>query len=81
MGAIYNLCIKSRHAGFGLADLPAGVSIQSATLGLTVFNTSTSSYGLTIALYWWVPALAFTTGYFVFLFRRFKGKIEVVEAD
>ena len=52
-----------------------------AQMGLTVFNTSTSAYGLTIALYWWVPALAFTTGYFVFLFRRFKEKIEVVEAD
>jgi cytochrome d ubiquinol oxidase subunit II len=52
-----------------------------AQLGLTVFNSSTSAYGLSIALYWWVPALAFTTGYFVFLFRRFKGKVEVVEGD
>ncbi|MEP7363546.1 MAG: cytochrome d ubiquinol oxidase subunit II [Acidobacteriota bacterium] len=49
--------------------------------GLTIFNSSTSDYGLSVALYWWVPALVLTTAYFVFLFRRFKEKVEVVEAD
>jgi cytochrome bd ubiquinol oxidase subunit II len=43
---------------------------------LTIFNTQTSSYGLEIALYWWLPALALTTGYFVFLYRRFAGKVD-----
>jgi cytochrome d ubiquinol oxidase subunit II len=49
--------------------------------GLTIFNTSTSQYGLSIALYWWIPALALTTAYFVFLFRRFREKVKVAEAD
>jgi len=53
----------------------------NAQWGLTISNSSTSAYGLSIALYWWAPALALTAAYFVFLFSRFRGKIEVVEAD
>jgi len=36
--------------------------------------------GLALVLYWWLPALALTTGYFVFLDRRFAGKLPP-EAD
>ena len=36
--------------------------------------------GLALVLYWWLPALALTTGYFVFLDRRFAGKVSP-EAD
>lgn len=43
--------------------------------GLTVANTQSGSYALEVALYWWLPAAALTTGYFVFLYRRFAGKI------
>ena len=58
--------------------LPARPDVH---LGLTVFNTSTSDYGMATALYWWIPALMLTAGYFLFLFLRFKDKVEVVEAD
>jgi hypothetical protein len=34
-----------------------------------------------VALYWWIPALALTTAYFVFLFRRFRDKIDTAAAD
>ncbi len=43
---------------------------------LTIFNAQSSAYGLEVALYWWLPALALTTGYFVFLYRRFAGKVD-----
>jgi cytochrome d ubiquinol oxidase subunit II len=42
---------------------------------LTISNAQSSAYGLEVALYWWLPALALTTGYFVFLYRRFAGKV------
>ena len=50
-----------------------------AALSLTISNASTSHYGQAVALWWWVPALTLTTGYFVFLFRRFSGKVTVTE--
>jgi len=45
-----------------------------AALSLTISNASTSHYGQAVALWWWLPALALTTAYFVFLFRRFGGR-------
>jgi cytochrome d ubiquinol oxidase subunit II len=42
---------------------------------LTIENARSSDYGLQVAVYWWVPALLLTTGYFVFLYRRFAGKV------
>ena len=57
--------------------LPARPASQ---FSLTIYNAGSSDYALTVALYWWLPALALTTGYFVFLYRRFAGKVdELVE--
>lgn len=42
---------------------------------LTIFNTSTSAYGYSVALTWWVFGLVLTLSYFVFLFRTMKGKV------
>ena len=45
-------------------------------LSLTIHNAGAPAYALEVALYWWLPAFALTTGYFVFLYRRFAGKVE-----
>ena len=42
---------------------------------LTIFNARSSTHALEVAIYWWLPAMALTIGYFVFLFRRFAGKV------
>ncbi len=42
---------------------------------LTLLNSRASAYSLEVAIYWWLPALALATGYFVFLYRRFTGKV------
>jgi cytochrome bd ubiquinol oxidase subunit II len=44
-------------------------------LGLTVYNAAAGSYGLRIGLGWWIPGIALATGYFVFTYRRFAGKV------
>jgi cytochrome bd ubiquinol oxidase subunit II len=46
------------------------------SLSFTITNVQSSDYGLGVAVIWWLPALALTTGYFVFLYRRFAGKVE-----
>ncbi len=44
--------------------------------GLTVTNSAAPTYGLKVALAWWVPGMVLVTGYFVFVYRHFKGKVE-----
>jgi len=44
---------------------------------LTIHNTAAGSYGLKVGLTWWVLGIALATGYFVYLFRSFRGKVRV----
>lgn len=63
-------------AAFGLYPyvLPARADPQ---FGLTVANAAASAYGLRIGLAWWIPGTALATGYFVFVYRRFAGKVRL----
>lgn len=42
---------------------------------LTVDNASASQYGLTVGLIWWSVGIILAVIYFVFTYRRFRGKI------
>ncbi len=42
---------------------------------LTIYNTMTGSYAMHVALVWWIFGIVIAIGYFVFLFRMFKGKV------
>lgn len=44
---------------------------------LTIYNSAAGSYGLGVGLIWWSIGIAIAIGYFVFLFRTFKGKVKV----
>lgn len=46
---------------------------------LTIYNTATTEYGMSVALGWWVPAFILVVGYFYNLHRTFKGKLDDVE--
>ncbi len=48
-------------------------------LGLTVYNTTTSEYGLRVGLFWWIPGMLLVASYFVYLYRRFPGKVDLDE--
>ena len=43
---------------------------------LTVFAAASADYGLRVALWWWIPGMLLVTGYFVFLYRNFAGRVE-----
>ncbi|KAA0252980.1 MAG: cytochrome d ubiquinol oxidase subunit II [Acidobacteria bacterium] len=43
---------------------------------LTVFDAASAAPGLRTALAWWVPGMLLVTGYFVFLYRSFAGRLE-----
>ncbi len=44
---------------------------------LTIYNSAAGAYGLQVGLVWWTIGITIAIGYFVFLFRIFKGKLKV----
>jgi cytochrome d ubiquinol oxidase subunit II len=44
---------------------------------LTAENSAANSYGLQVALVWWTLGIALAAGYFVYLFRSTRGKVDV----
>lgn len=46
-------------------------------LNITVYNAHSGQHGLATGLIWWSFGMAIATGYFVFLYRMFRGKISI----
>ena len=44
-------------------------------LSLTVHNASAAPYGLSVGLVWFIPGILLATGYFVYTYRSFAGKV------
>jgi cytochrome bd ubiquinol oxidase subunit II len=44
-------------------------------LGLTIYNASAPEYGLRVGLAWFLPGMLITAAYFIFVYRRFAGKV------
>jgi cytochrome d ubiquinol oxidase subunit II len=42
---------------------------------LTVYNAKAADYGLWIGIFWWVIGIALATAYFIYVYRRFSGKV------
>jgi len=61
-------------AAFGLYPyvLPSNTDPQ---LGLTVYNAAAAPYGLKVGLAWFIPGMLLVTGYFVYTYRSFAGKV------
>lgn len=61
---------------FGLFPnvLPSTISPQ---YNLTVYNTITGSYGLSVGVVWWTIGMVIAIGYFTYLFYQFRGKVKV----
>jgi len=57
--------------------LPA---VTDPAYALTVANAAASPYGLRVGLAWWVPGMLLVTGYFVYTYRHFTGKV-TLEGD
>jgi len=47
---------------------------------LTVHNAATGVVGLRVGLIWWLLAILLAIGYFTYLFRSFRGKVQI-DAD
>ena len=56
--------------------LPASTN---ASYSLTIYNSATGHHGLTVGLAWWCIGIVLALGYFVFIFRMFRGKVRLDE--
>jgi len=47
---------------------------------LTIYNTAAGRHGLTVGLIWWCIGIVLALGYFIFIFRMFRGKVRLEDA-
>lgn len=47
---------------------------------LTIQNTAAGAHGLTVGLVWWTIGMVLSFGYFVFIYRMFRGKVRLEDA-
>jgi cytochrome d ubiquinol oxidase subunit II len=66
-------------AAFALYPVVLPASTDPAHRSLTIYNTAAGRHGLIVGLTWWIPAVILTLGYFVLLFRMFRGKVRLEE--
>ena len=59
---------------FGLYPLVLPASTNPA-YSLTVTNAKAGDYGLRVGLVWWIVGMILATGYFMYLYRHFAGKV------
>lgn len=48
---------------------------------LTIFNSKTGDYSMRVGLVWWLVGIILAIGYFVFLYRFFRGKVTLEDTE
>lgn len=77
VGSSVYLAMMLGGAVFGL--YPNVLPALDPANSLTIHNAKAGAYGLSVGVVWWVIGIAIAIGYFVFLFRTFRGKVAVSE--
>jgi cytochrome d ubiquinol oxidase subunit II len=63
-------------AAFALYPVVLPASTDSAR-SLTIYNTAAGRHGLSVGFAWWILGTILALGYFIFLFRMFRGKVRL----
>jgi cytochrome d ubiquinol oxidase subunit II len=64
-------------AAFALYPVVLPASTDPAHRSLTIYNTAAGHHGLTVGITWWLIGMVLALGYFTFLFRMFRGKVQL----
>jgi cytochrome d ubiquinol oxidase subunit II len=67
-------------AAFGLYPNVMPATTDPA-YSLTIHNTAPGRHGLLVGLAWWIVAMVLALAYFVFIYRKFRGKVRLEAAD
>lgn len=72
------LYIASMLVGAAFALYPVLLPASTnASYSLTIYNSAAGRHGLTVGLVWWCIGIVLALGYFVFVFRMFRGKVRL----
>jgi cytochrome bd ubiquinol oxidase subunit II len=51
------------------------ISSIDASASLTIHNAAAQPYGLSVGLTWWIVGMVLVLGYFLYVYRSFRGKV------
>ncbi|MBZ5655686.1 MAG: cytochrome d ubiquinol oxidase subunit II [Acidobacteriia bacterium] len=74
-----SLYIAGMLVGAAFALYPVVLPARDPQYSLTVSNTAAGSHGLNVGIIWWTLGAALAAAYFVFVYRKFRGKVELGE--
>jgi len=72
------LYIASMLVGAAFALYPVVLPASTdPTYSLTIYNSAAGHHGLVVGITWWCLGAVLAVGYFVFVFRMFRGKVRL----
>ena len=77
--AAASLYITGMLVGAAFALYPAMLPARDPQYSLTIYNTAAGSHGLSVGLVWWTFGAVLAAAYFLFLYRMFRGKVQLGE--
>jgi cytochrome d ubiquinol oxidase subunit II len=84
MAAFLSSCayIVAMLAGVAAALYPSLLpSSGDPARDITIYNAATGEYALRVGLIWWALGMGLAFGYFVFVYRMFRGKVRPEEGN
>jgi cytochrome d ubiquinol oxidase subunit II len=76
-GYIVGMLVGAAFALYPMV-LPASTD---PNLSLTIYNTAAGAHGLSVGFVWWTMGMVLAFTYFVFIYRMFRGKVQVEEGE
>jgi len=74
-----SLYIAFMLVGAAFALYPVVLPAREHQYDLTIYNTAAGGHGLRVGLVWWTFAAVLAVAYFVFVYRKFRGKVNLGE--
>jgi cytochrome d ubiquinol oxidase subunit II len=74
-----SLYIAGMLVGAAFALYPVVLPARDPQYDLTIYNTAAGSHGLSVGIVWWTLGAVLAIAYFVFIYRMFRGKVQLGE--
>ena len=72
-----SLYIAAMLVGAAFALYPVVLPARDHQYDLTIYNTAAGSHGLSVGLVWWTLGAVLAVAYFAFVYRMFRGKVQL----
>jgi len=74
-----SIYIVGMLVGAAFAMYPVVLPARDRVSNLTIYNTAAGSHGLSVGIVWWTLGAILAIAYFIFIYRMFRGKVQVGE--